>query len=325
MGNIVANVGAISGDQLRQDVINQRLPLAFFSTSTAVTPLAWVTENKKLLEDGLAKYGAVLLRGYKKYDVQELEDFIEKTSGDLLAYRNRSTPRSLISGKIYTSTEYPADQIIHQHNESCYTHEWPTRLFFCCITAATRGGETPISDSRKVLKRIPKEIVDRFERAGITYLRTFTPGLGLTWQETFQITDRVQMQKYCRKNDIMADWLTDGRLRIRQTLQATAVHPVTGERVWFNQAHLFHVSSLPNEVRVELEQNHALDELPRNAFYGDGAHIDDASLDIVRQAYDQEESSYLWQEGDVLVIDNMLTADPWCCRHGHARGGAWIS
>jgi alpha-ketoglutarate-dependent taurine dioxygenase len=302
------NEEKILGDCLRQNVINQSLPLAFYSSSTAMSPLVWVTENKFVFEDGLAKYGAVLLRGFKKYDVQELEDFIRKTSGDLLTYRNRSTPRSLISGKIYTSTEYPADQIIHQHNESCYTHEWPARLFFCCITAAMRGGETPISDSRKVLKRIPKEIVDRFERAGITYLRTFTPGLGLTWQETFQISDRVQMQKYCKNNNIMADWLTDGRLRIRQTLQATAVHPVTGERVWFNQAHLFHLSSLPNEIRTELEKNHALDELPRNAFYGDGDNIDDETVDSVRQAYEKEESSYLWQEGDLLVIDNMLTA-----------------
>jgi alpha-ketoglutarate-dependent taurine dioxygenase len=116
------------------------------------------------------------------------------------------------------------------------------------------------------------------------------------------------MQKYCKNNNIMADWLTDGRLRIRQTLQATAVHPVTGERVWFNQAHLFHLSSLPNEIRTELEKNHALDELPRNAFYGDGDNIDDETVDSVRQAYEKEESSYLWQEGDLLVIDNMLTA-----------------
>ncbi len=302
------NTATLQGSVQRHDVLNGTLPLVYFSDSRDVTPLSWATANRQLLEDGLLKYGAVLLRGFKKYDVAELEDFIEKTSGNLLAYKNRSTPRSLVAGKIYTSTEYPADQIIHQHNESCYTHEWPTRLFFCCITAAARGGETPIADSRKVLKRIPQEIVERFDRNGVTYLRTFTPGLGLTWQETFQITDRVQMQKYCKKNNILAEWLPDGRLRIKQTLQATAAHPVTGERVWFNQAHLFHVSALPTEIRTELEKNHKLDELPRNAFYGDGEPIDDESLAIIRRAYDQEESSYLWEEGDVLIIDNMLTS-----------------
>ena len=302
------NTATLQGSVQRHDVLNGTLPLVYFSDSRDVTPLSWATANRQLLEDGLLKYGAVLLRGFKKYDVAELEDFIEKTSGNLLAYKNRSTPRSLVAGKIYTSTEYPADQIIHQHNESCYTHEWPTRLFFCCITAAARGGETPIADSRKVLKRIPQEIVERFDRNGVTYLRTFTPGLGLTWQETFQITDRVQMQKYCKKNNILAEWLPDGRLRIKQTLQATAAHPVTGERVWFNQAHLVHVSALPTEIRAEREKNHKLDELPRNAFYGDGEPIDDESLAIIRRAYDQEESSYLWEEGDVLIIDNMLTS-----------------
>jgi alpha-ketoglutarate-dependent taurine dioxygenase len=298
----------LMGTELKQEVMNGKLPLAFLSESDEVTPLEWVYENKELFENALTTYGAVLLRGFNRYDVQGLEEFIERTSGNLLAYRNRSTPRSLIAGKIYSSTEYPSDQIIHQHNESCYTHEWPSRLFLCCLKAASRGGETPISDSRKVLQRIPQEIVDRFDRDGITYIRTFTPGLGLTWQETFQITDRVQMQKYCRLNNISFDSLADGRFRIKQTLQATASHPVTGERVWFNQAHLFHVSALAPEIRSELEKNHALDELPRNAFYGNGEHIDDETLAIIRQAYAHEESSFLWQEGDLLIIDNMLTA-----------------
>ena len=53
------------GHPLRQEVINQQLPLAFFSDSDEVTPLAWASENKGLLENGLAKYGAVLLRGFK--------------------------------------------------------------------------------------------------------------------------------------------------------------------------------------------------------------------------------------------------------------------
>jgi hypothetical protein len=51
----MANEEKISGDCLRQNVINQSLPLAFYSTSTAMSPLVWVTENKFVFEDGLAK------------------------------------------------------------------------------------------------------------------------------------------------------------------------------------------------------------------------------------------------------------------------------
>jgi len=35
---------------------------------------------------------------------------IEATQGELLEYRDRSSPRHEIAGKIYTSTDYPAEQ-----------------------------------------------------------------------------------------------------------------------------------------------------------------------------------------------------------------------
>jgi len=47
----------------------------------------------------------------------EFEQFIQAISGELIEYSYRSTPRSQVSGNIYTSTEYPADQSIPLHNE----------------------------------------------------------------------------------------------------------------------------------------------------------------------------------------------------------------
>lgn len=284
------------------------IPFMIVSDTQEKSPTDWVLENKSVFDQSLLKYGAILLRDFRSYNIDEFEQFITKTSGHLLVYKNRSTPRTLLSGRIYTSTEYPADQAIPQHNENSYTHEWPRRLFFCCIVPATNGGQTPISDSRKVIQRIPKDIVERFVEQGVMYIRTFTKGLGLSWQETFQMTDRTQMQRYCQKNNIVADWLSDGRLRIKQVLKATIEHPATGELVWFNQAHLFHLSSLPTEIRLELEKTGAPDEMPRNAFYGNGEPIDQESLQQIRQAYDQEEKLFNWRQGDILVLDNILVA-----------------
>ena len=94
-------------------------------------------------------------------------------------------------------------------------------------------------------------------------------------------------------------------MRTRQVCQAVATHPHTGEAVWFNQAHLFHVSSLEAEIRESLL---ASDEPPRNAYYGDGSPIEDVVLDEVRAAYAKEAVVFPWQRGDILVVDNMLTA-----------------
>ena len=97
------------------------------------------------------------------------------------------------------------------------------------------------------------------------------------------------------------------KLRTSQVCQAVTQHPVTGEMVWFNQAHLFHVSSLEGDVRRSLQSGAGGDE-PRNAFFGDGSEIDEAALDQIRAVYDKEKVAFPWQRGDILILDNILKA-----------------
>jgi alpha-ketoglutarate-dependent taurine dioxygenase len=271
-------------------------------------PVRWLGERKAQLNQLLLKRGAVLLKGFDPLTPEKFEAFIGAASGELLLYKNRSTPRSLVQGRVYTSTEYPPDQVIPLHNENSYTHEWPQKIYFTCLTAAETGGETPLADSRRVLSLLPVDLAEKFEQLGVMYIRTFTPGLGLTWQETFQMTDRIQVQKYCQKNGIQAEWLSGGRLRIKQVLQAVLTHPVTKERVWFNQAHLFHVTALEQEVRQEIGRDIAADELPRNAFFGNGEEIRANDLQAIRESYAAAEYKEPWREGDILVLDNILFA-----------------
>ena len=69
-------------------------------------------------------------------------------------------------------------------------------------------------------------------------------GLDLPWEQAFNSEDRQVVERFCRSNRIDLEWKADGELRTRQVCQAVARHPHTGESVWFNQAHLFHVSNL---------------------------------------------------------------------------------
>jgi alpha-ketoglutarate-dependent taurine dioxygenase len=90
--------------------------------------------------------------------------------------------------------------------------------------------------------------------------------------------------------------------------QAIATHPQTGEAVWFNQAHLFHVTSLDEASRALLLQHFGESGLPRNAYYGDGSAIEPEALDEIREAYERETVVFPWQTGDLLLVDNMRTA-----------------
>jgi alpha-ketoglutarate-dependent taurine dioxygenase len=104
------------------------------------------------------------------------------------------------------------------------------------------------------------------------------------------------------------EWKSGNRLRTRQTCQAVSTHPKTGKLVWFNQAHLFHVSGLERQAYDSLLEEFDEADLPRNAFFGDGSPIDPNVLDKIRHAYAQEETVFTWQKHDILMLDNMLVA-----------------
>ena len=78
--------------------------------------------------------------------------------------------------------------------------------------------------------------------------------------------------------------------------------------VWFNQAHLFHISSLLPNIRDAILSAFKEEDLPRNVYYGDGTRIETSILDEIRDIYCQEEIVFPWQERDILMLDNMLVA-----------------
>ena len=140
------------------------------------------------------------------------------------------------------------------------------------------------------------------------YMRNYGNGLDVPWQKVFNTEDPAVVEAFCRTNGILYEWKADGELRTRQVAQAIAVHPLTGETVWFNQAHLFHVSNLEPAVREGLLAVVAEEDLSRNACYGDGSPIESDLLDEIRDVYRSVAVQFSWQEGDVMMLDNMLAA-----------------
>lgn len=287
----------------------QPLPLVIRPAVEGINLVNWATSNRDAIATWLLQHGGLLFRNFNIREVAQLEQFIQTLSGTLLDYSYRSTPRSQVSGKIYTSTEYPANQSIPLHNEMAYSLSWPMKIWFCCLKSAQQGGETPIVDSRKVFQRIDSKIKDKFIQKKVMYVRNYSDNLDLSWENVFQTKNKLEVESYCRSAGIEFDWKDGGKhLRTRQVCQAVATHPKTGEMVWFNQAHLFHVSSLNPEVRQILLSTIKEEDLPRNVYYGDGSPMEASVLDEIREIYQQEAVTFPWQEGDVLMLDNMLTA-----------------
>jgi alpha-ketoglutarate-dependent taurine dioxygenase len=284
------------------------LPLVVRPTNDLLDPIDWATRNRDWLSTLLAQHSAILFRNFAVNTIAEFEQFAKVIAPDLLEYHERSTPRHEVSGKVYTSTNYPADQFIPLHNEHSYSHVWPLKIWFYCVKPAEQGGATPIADSQQVFEHIDQQIRARFAQKHVMYTRNYGGGLDLPWQEAFQTDDTVAVEDYCRTARIECEWLPDGRLRTRQVQPAIVNHPQSGAPLWFNQAHLFHVSSLKPEVRASLLAMVPEADLPRNAYYGDGMPIEAEVLDAIRLAYQRATVTFAWQATDILLLDNMRVA-----------------
>jgi len=277
------------------------------ATELGVDLAAWLTRNEGEFQGLFVQHRAILFRGF---DVAEsrFAGIARTGAAGLIAYTEPSTPRTMIEEGIYTSTEYPSDQVIPLHNEHAYTRQWPERIWFFCDRRAASGGQTPIADGHQVYEAIPEPIRRRFIDSGVLYVRNYGDEMGLRWEDVFRTSDRATVEAYCRDQAIDFEWKSDGSLRTLTPALATITHPMTGRPVWFNQAHLFHVSNLPEQVGEYLTRAHDVMDLPRHAMYGDGTAIEEEALGAIRHAYDEAAIVFDWQAGDVLVLDNLSFA-----------------
>jgi alpha-ketoglutarate-dependent taurine dioxygenase len=282
------------------------LPLVITPATADVDLFGWLATDRQRIAEQLMKHGALLFRGFGVSRPELFERFIETTSGKPLNYMERSSPRSVVRGNIYTSTDQPPEHSIFFHNEQSYNATFPLKIYFCCLKASTSGGETPIADCRKVYERLGEDLRRRFAD-GYLYRRTLGNGFGLSWKEAFQTDSRKDVEEYCARNDINCEWLSDDRLRTTQKRRVIARHPETKELVWFNHMTFFNSSTLPADTLAVLRRECG-DELPNETYHADGTPIDADVMEKLRAAYAAESRKFAWQEGDVLFVDNVLVA-----------------
>ncbi|SIO44356.1 TauD/TfdA family dioxygenase [Paraburkholderia phenazinium] len=310
MDTLISGIDEVLSEQVLEQNGSRVLVL---SPQGALNVDACLPQLRERVARARTTYGGVLLRGFDALGAAGFDRLVTSFGQPLLTYEFGSTPRSKVEKGVYSSTEYPADQWIDQHNEQSYTLNWPASIWFYCDIAAEQGGATPVADSRLVYERLDPALRRHFAERQVMYVRNYGNGLDLPWEQVFGTGERDQVEQYCRANRIDYEWLDDGEaLRTRQVCQSELRHPVTGETVWFNQAHLFHVSNLPPVVREALLEVVDDDRLPRNTFFGDGTSIDAAMLDEIRAVYRETTLSFAWQAADTLILDNLLMS------HGRA-------
>jgi len=270
-----------------------------------------ISVNHALVESWLCEHGAVLLRGFSIDTIEEFDAVVHAVQPTLLDYIEGDSPRTKISGKIYTSTEYPETYQISLHNELSYAHKWPRKIFFYCAVPPAQGGETPIVDCREVLNTLEAPLRERFNSKKVRYVSNMHGGdrMGKSWQDTFETKDKSKVEEYLTAGSIDFDWDDQGGLHTSQVREAIITHPVTGEQVWFNQVEQWHPSMLDQKNRKAMAALGMKEEdLPHYASFADGSPLDEEELKHIRTVMRERAVYFPWQKSDLLVLDNILVA-----------------
>jgi alpha-ketoglutarate-dependent taurine dioxygenase len=283
------------------------LPLVIEPALPDVDLAGWASANRGFVNERLLAHGALLFRGFGVGTAAEFEKAASALCPDLFGDYG-DLPREGVGGRVYGATPYPPDLPILFHNEGSHLPRWPQKQFFCCLQVAPQGGETPLLDCREVCRRLDRDVLDRFAEKGLLYIRNFVPGVDVSWQDFFHTDDRRAVEETCAREGMAAEWTAGGVLRVSRRARAVVRHPKTNELVFFNQVQLHHPFCLPPQVREALLSMFDPRDLPRLVCYGDGSPIEDEVMARLDALYWETSVTFPWQQGDLVLVDNMLVA-----------------
>lgn len=251
--------------------------------------------------------GAVLVRGFNALTVPEFSAVAGAFIDDVVA-DNGEHESVDESGVVQTPVPYSPDHKLLWHNENSFNRRWPLTLVFSPTIVATTGGRTTLTDSRRLLDVLDPAIVARFRERGVAYIRRFGNGVGLPWQKVLGTDSRSAAEDRAAADGVELAWGVDQTLTARSVRPAVVAHPLTREHAWFAQPAHWHPACLDIETRESLLDVFGRAGLPRDCQFGDGSAIPDSMMHEVIAAHESIERSFDWVAGDVLVIDNVLTA-----------------
>lgn len=327
---------AISRLDGRLEFFNDRKLPAVLRAHPGESLPALLAEPESSLENALIRYGAILFRGFG-LSAPQFRELSARLFGDgFRPYLGGTSPRSQVDGQVYESTRFPRNLSLPLHNEMSYLPEPPRRIAFFCDVPASSGGETPLADSREIYKRIPPATRAVFEKSGIRYHRyLYGPGwnpisstinrlapLHRSWMAAFQTTDRAEVEKICARQGVSVEWDHEQGALLTNILPAAREHPVTGEKIWFNQATAFLLTPRSTGTLRWLLYGLAwpnAKQRPFHASFASGEAITLRQLDAVNEAIRGAAIRFAWHRGDLLLLDNYLVAHGRMPFRGHRR------
>jgi len=285
--------------------------------------LELLRSERSWLRRRLLEHGGLLFRNWPVANAGEFSRAIDALgTGSAVNYIGGDSPRTKVTGSVYSSTEAPAALRIPLHNELSFVRHYPKHIFFFCETAPAARGETILGDARRVYRALDPDVRSRFIAKQLKYVSAYY-GKSLvmdlvnsfqrshkSWREVFETDERSEVERLCREHDFQFQWHDRNWIKISQTRPAAMQHPETAEWVWFSQPHLydFNPRLLGTWRYVGAKLFYARPHTRMHEiFHADGSKVDRRDLYHIMDTLDANTVAFPWMKGDLLVLDNVLT------------------
>lgn len=288
----------------------------------------WLRVHRPQLDELLVLHGAIVFRGFPVASSRDFNAVVSEYDQFSGNYKGGATPRAQIEDKVYEATQIAGPLKIGLHQEMAYIARGPAKIAFFCRKKAEHGGETTIGDMRRITQILPSELRHKLETHGMLGVRNFAPPTtdGVesagdhpdlrSWNFAFYADTKEQVEEECRAKDMEAIWRKDGGLAVRNHMPAFATHPVTGQSIYRSVLHTGNVLRMADGISTQeatrlnarLEAMFATQEIRTGFYLGDGSELSADEFMTLRRTFDAAEIAWTWHEGDVLLVDNLLTA-----------------
>lgn len=287
--------------------------------SARAASVDWLETALPTLEDALPIFGAICLRGFPVRDSADFAALVGHFHNDPLGYSGGAAQRTRVSGTVFETTKVAPHIKVTLHQEMAYLPRYPRQIAFYCRKPADTGGQTILSDMRKVVRSIDPAFHAELKHRGLIHVRNFRAASSpddpafltshKTWMATFDTDDPRKAEADCDAMGLEHDWLDDGSFSVTYRSSGFARHPRTGEELWFNQlqseARRFVLGA---EYDAYVDYYRGRRPAVEMRFADDGTLIDPEHIVALMPAFDTHMTSFAWRAGDVMLVDNIYTA-----------------
>ncbi|KAL5339984.1 hypothetical protein BJX70DRAFT_397221 [Aspergillus crustosus] len=259
----------------------------------------------------LATHGTLLFRSLPITSASDFSAFAHAFGFKPHEIIGITIDRPELALNVAPANEAPHTVRIYNRNESPQVPHAPEYVFFWSKKAPSSGGETPINSSLKLIHRAQKEIpefIDALAEKGIlTFGKEIVDGDD---EATQRAKIEKQIARYGRGEYTTFEWRDGGEtLVVSHRLPVIRTQPGTNLPTLFTGLAAYYNKKIESEKGSGAGRKNVADQL-----FGDGTPIPEVYLQTLAKITDEIRVLHRWEDGDVLVFDNVIAQhgrEPW--------------